>query len=268
MPVLPCGHRVDDLRESCATCQERFDRLERPPSDGGACADGVETPCKGRPVLYSGASCGVPGGDGSRSEATLGPSPFAPQRCGAATPAREVFRPGGRADPLSPAASVLLAQSCRRSACPWTASPLGAAASTTAPLWRSGPWLEAGDASVESSLLADTSLKRVTAVYEWIKTKRAETGDVFYMPHRRVEPLMYSRLYKIQNEQGNFHMEVPHLRLFAFSPDMLGERAARWFGEVSRDHRLLRTQPLAWGQRYEAGRVGHVETTEQSMAPA
>ena len=121
---------------------------------------------------------------------------------------------------------------------------------------------------MESSLLADTSLKRVTAVYRWIKTKRSETGDVFYMPHRREEPLMYSRLYKIQNEQGNFRMGVPHLRLFAFSPDMLGERAARWFGEVSRGHRLIRTQPLAWGQRYEAGRVGHVETTEQSMIPA
>ena len=36
VPVLPCGHRVDDLHESCATCQEHFDRLERPSSDGGA----------------------------------------------------------------------------------------------------------------------------------------------------------------------------------------------------------------------------------------
>ena len=30
-------------------------------------------------------------------------------------------------------------------------------------------------------------------------------------------------------------MEVPHLRLFALAPDMLGKAEAKWFGQVTRD---------------------------------
>ena len=30
-------------------------------------------------------------------------------------------------------------------------------------------------------------------------------------------------------------MEVPHLRLFALAPDMLGKAETKWFGQVARD---------------------------------
>ena len=187
--------------------------------------------CKKRRVSYSGTSGGGVGGDDSRREAT-------PKRA------------------WTVAEATLLAQSCRRSACLWTSSPLGPAASTTAPLWRSGPWLEADDASVESALLAAPALHRVAGVYKWIKAKRSATGNACYLPTRRGEAGMYSRLYKIQHEQHHFQMEVDHLRLLAFCPDMLGEQTAKWFGEVSWGHRLLRPRRPTWGPRDEVGRMG------------
>ena len=75
---------------------------------------------------------------------------------------------------------------------------------------------------------------------------------------------MYDRLYRIQTESHDFRMGVAHLRLFAFCPDMLGEQAARWFGEVcGGGHRLFRPRRPFWS----CGEVWQC-AAEQQMTPA
>ena len=55
------------------------------------------------------------------------------------------------------------------------------------------------------------------------------------------ELVMYDRLYGTQRGRKS------HLRLLAFCPDMLGEQAAKWFGEVSRGSSIAPSPPADLG---------------------
>ena len=116
-------------------------------------------------------------------------------------------------------------------------SPALARVSVEEDVWAVSPWPRSSteEAALQAELLASPACARVAPVCAHTQSKRAGLGDPAYLPKSRgEEKAMCERLGNIQQERHKFKMQVPHLRLFAFAPDMLGAVAEKWFGAVER----------------------------------